>query len=87
MIAIFPCLMLSTSARIFSIVQQHVAFPDGIDHSAIADDVPLPISKCIVSKRYVSNLRTSTNKQRQTGLGVEAQLEAVRRYLVSHHGE
>jgi hypothetical protein len=33
------CLMLSTSARIFSVVQQHVAFLGGIDHSAIADDV------------------------------------------------
>jgi hypothetical protein len=33
-------LLLSTSARIFSVVQQHVAFLDGIDHSAIADDVP-----------------------------------------------
>jgi DNA invertase Pin-like site-specific DNA recombinase len=29
----------------------------------------------------------STTKQSETGLGVEAQREAVRRYLVSHHGE
>ena len=49
--------------------------------------LPLPISKLTVSKRYVSNLRAFTNKQGQNGLGVEAQREAVRRYLVSHHGE
>ena len=29
----------------------------------------------------------STTKQGETGLGVEAQREVVRRYLVSHHGE
>ena len=29
----------------------------------------------------------STTKQSETGIGVEAQREAVRRYLVSHHGE
>jgi hypothetical protein len=69
--------LLSTSARIFSVVQQHVAFLGGIDHSAIADDVPLPISIFIVSKRFVSYLRVSTTKQ--GGLGVEAKREAVRR--------
>ena len=81
------CLLLSTIARIFSVVQQHVPFLGGIDHSAIADDVPLPISKFKVSKRFVSYPRVSTTKQGETGLGVEAQREAVRCYLVSHHGE
>src|SRR5215831_8419379 len=80
-------LLLSTIARIFSVVQQHVAFLGGIDHSAIADDVPLPISKFIVSKRSVSYLRVSTTKQGETGLGVEARREAVRRHLFGHHGE
>jgi hypothetical protein len=64
-----------------------VAFLGGIDHSAIADDIPLPISKLVVSKRYVSYLRASINKQGENGLSVEAQREAVRRYLVSQHGE
>ena len=41
----------------------------------------------MVSKRYVSYLRVSTPKQGENGLGVEAQREAVRRYLLSHHGE
>src|SRR5215831_17273715 len=41
----------------------------------------------MVSKRYVSYLRVSTARQGENGLGVEAQREAVRRYLVSHHGE
>ena len=41
----------------------------------------------MVSKRYVSYLRVSTTKQGENGLGVEAQREAVRRYLLSHHGE
>ena len=41
----------------------------------------------MVSKRYVSYLRVSTAKQGENGLGVEAQREAARRYLVSHHGE
>jgi DNA invertase Pin-like site-specific DNA recombinase len=49
--------------------------------------LPLPISKLTVSKRYVSDLRASTNKQGETGLGVEAQHEAVRRYLFGPHGE
>lgn len=49
--------------------------------------LPLPISKLPVSKRYVSYLRASTNQQGQNGLGVEAQREAMRRYLLSHHGE
>ena len=33
-----------------------------MDHSAIAEDIPLPISKLIVSKRFVSYLRVSTTK-------------------------
>jgi len=41
----------------------------------------------MVSKRHVSYLRVSTPKQGENGLGVEAQREAVRRYLLSHHGE
>ena len=41
----------------------------------------------MVSKRYVSYLRVSTLKQGENGLGVEAQREAVRRDLLSHHGE
>src|SRR5215831_13566875 len=41
----------------------------------------------MVSKRYVSYLRVSTPKQGENGLGVEGQREAVRRYLLSHHGE
>ena len=41
----------------------------------------------MVSKRYVSYLRVSTPNQGENGLGVEAQREAVRRYLLSHHGE
>src|SRR5215471_9045278 len=41
----------------------------------------------MVSKRYVSYLRVSTPKQGENGLGVEAQREAVRRYLLSHEGE
>jgi hypothetical protein len=48
------CLLLSTSARIFSVVQQHVVFLGGIDHRAIAEDIQLPISNLIVSKRFVS---------------------------------
>ena len=32
-------------------------------------------------------MRVSTTKQVETGLGIEAQREAVRRYLMSHHGE
>jgi hypothetical protein len=35
------CLLLSTIVQIFSVLRQHVAFLGGIDHSAIADDVPL----------------------------------------------
>jgi hypothetical protein len=56
-----------------------VAFLGGIDHSTIAGDIPLPISKLIVSKRFVSYLRVSTTKQGESGLGVEAQREVVRR--------
>src|SRR5215475_14849451 len=41
----------------------------------------------MVSSRYVSYLLVSTPKQGENGLGVEAQREAVRRYLTSHHGE
>ena len=41
----------------------------------------------MVSKRYVSYLRVSTPKQGENGLGVEAQREAVRHDLLSHHGE
>jgi hypothetical protein len=67
--------LLSTSGGIFSVVQQHVAFLGGIDHSAIADDIPLPISKLIVSKRFVSYMRVSTIKQGESRLGVEAQRE------------
>jgi hypothetical protein len=52
-----------------------VAFLGGIDHSAIADDIPLPISKLIVSKRFVSYMRVSTIKQGESRLGVEAQRE------------
>jgi hypothetical protein len=48
------CLLLSTSARIFSVVQQHVVFLGGIDQRAIAEDIQLPISNLIVSKRFVS---------------------------------
>jgi len=47
------CLLLSTIARIFSVVQQHMAFLGGIDHSAIADDVPLPVS---IDKRFIGYL-------------------------------
>ena len=72
------CLLLSTNARIFSVVQQHVAFLGGIDHSAIADDIPLPISKLIAIERYVSYLGVSATKQGESRLGVDAQREAVR---------
>src|SRR5215468_1630158 len=41
----------------------------------------------MVSKRYINYLRVSTARQGENGLGVEAQRETVRRYLVSHHGE
>ena len=41
----------------------------------------------IVSNRYVSHLRVSTPKQGENGLDIEAQREAVRRYLMIHHGE
>ena len=41
----------------------------------------------MVSRRYVSYLRVSTTKQGENGLGVEAQREAVRRYLAGHQGE
>jgi DNA invertase Pin-like site-specific DNA recombinase len=59
-----------------------VPFLGGID-----DDVPLPISKSIVSKRCVSYLGVSATKQGESRLGVEAQREAVRRYLLSQDGE
>ena len=41
----------------------------------------------MLRKRYVSYLRVSTTKQGETGLGVDPQREAVRRYDLSHHGE
>src|SRR5262249_61670711 len=44
----------------------------------------MALSGIMVSKCYVSYLRISTS---ENGLGGEAQREAVRRYLVSHHGE
>ena len=49
--------------------------------------LPLPLSKLTVSKRYVSYLRASTNKQGENGFGVEPRRGAVRRYLFGHHGE
>jgi len=49
--------------------------------------LPLPLSKLTVSKRYVNYLRPSTNKQGENGLGVEAQRGVVRRYLFGYHGE
>jgi DNA invertase Pin-like site-specific DNA recombinase len=41
----------------------------------------------MVTKHYVSYLRVSATKQGENGLGVKAQREAVRRYLLGHHGE
>jgi hypothetical protein len=52
--AIFPASCYRQAHGIFSVAQQHVAFLVGIDHSGIGDDIPLPISKFIVSKRFVS---------------------------------
>jgi len=43
-------------------------------HSFTVDDAIFPV-------------RVSTTKQCETGFGVGAQREAVRRYLVSHRGE
>jgi DNA invertase Pin-like site-specific DNA recombinase len=41
----------------------------------------------IMVSKHVGYLRVSTPKQGENGLGVEAQREAVRRYLVGHCGE
>jgi DNA invertase Pin-like site-specific DNA recombinase len=83
---LFLPLMLSISARIFSVAavpRRHRSQRDRRRYRPL----PLPISKLIVSKRYVSYLRASTNKQGQNGLGVEAQRGVVRRYLFGHQGE
>ena len=45
------------------------------------------ITKLMVSRRYAGYLRASTTKQGEKELGVEAKREALRRNLVSHHGD
>jgi len=50
-------------------------------------NVGLPVTERAVARRFVAYYRVSTDRQGRSGLGLDAQREAVLRHLAGHSGE